>query len=416
VTLKSPISNFRCAARCLLFAALLLLVLPAAAQEQLENEVLRIPYGTWFREGNRQDIAWEVRVEKSELTFHQRLAVDLRVILPAKQLQKRSVHRELLLLVKIADRPGHWLKGEGVRWAVFENALAKSAQVEFEVPVLVRPGDYTLGVILYDRVTRERSVARRRLRVRRINRDPLPDLGATLPAAEFLGAAEEADALFRPELLDELNLTVATRRRVHVEVVANFSASEQYTGQRRIQFLNQAFLLPTLNVLSQLQLTNGSLAVTALDLDRRRVLFEQTEVGRLDWPRLKDALSTLSTEVVDTRTLAARQERGAFFREFLESRLQPQAAAADSGGEPVRVFLIVGSGILFPRGSNLDPVEPPEACSCRVYYLQYQISYGNLWDELIRIMRPLEPERFRVNSPLGIRRALAEILADLRAL
>jgi hypothetical protein len=401
----------------LLLAVPFLLADPAASQQPPDTETVVIPYERWFQEGDRQAIPWRVNVEDGELIFLQRHRVNVRVRLSGKQLQQRSVRRDLYLLVKLADQSGRWLEGQGKSWAVMDNPLPKNTRMEFPISLLVRPGEYTLGIILYDRVTGERNVTRRRVRVLPLPGDPLADLEAALPAVEFLEPAQGLDNLFRPELLGKLNLRVATNRRVHVEVLANFSASEEYTGQRRVQYINQAILLPTLNVFSQIQLTSGTLGLTALDLDRRRVLFEQADLRPLDWPRLKEALETLRTEVVDTRTLEARRERGAFFREVLQEKLLPRRAASPATGEePFRVFLIVGSGILFPRGSDLEPVQAPKDCSCRVYYLQYRVSYGNLWDDLIRIIRPLEPKRFHVFSPIEMRRALAVILADLGSL
>ncbi len=417
MTLKFPISNLRWRAAFPLLGALFLLVPAAASQTPRESETVRIAYAEWFQEGDRQDIPWNVKVAESELMFLQRQRVNVRVKLSGKRLQQRSVRRDLHLLVKLADQSGRWLEGQGKSWAVMDQPLPKNTKLEISQALLVRPGEYTLGIILYDRVTGERSVTRRRVRVPQLDKDPLPDIEAALPAVEFLEPAEGPDNLFRPELLGRLKLPVATRHRVHVEVLANFSASEEYTGQRRVQFINQAILLPTLNVLSQIKLTNGTLGLTALDLDRRRILFEQADLRPLDWPRLKEALAALRTDVVDTRTLEARRARGAFFREILQQRLPSTPGAAPTQNqEPFRVFLIVGSGILFPHGSDLEPIQAPKECFCRVYYLQYRVAYANLWDDLIRIVRPLEPKRFHVFSPIEMRRALAVILADLGSL
>ena len=257
----------------------------------------------------------------------------------------------------------------------------------------------------------------RRVRVPPLTNDPLPGADSALPVAEFMLPAQGPDNLFRPELRGKLNLTLATRRRVHVEVLANFSASEEYAGRRGIQFINHSILLPTINVLSQIQLTNGTLGLTALDLDGRQVLFEQTDLRPLDWPRLRDAVAALRTDVVDLRTLAARRERAAFFREVLQQKLAATTASSLATGEkPFRVFLIVGSGFLFPLGSDLEPVQASKNCDCRVYYMQYRVTYANLWDDLIRVIRPLEPKHFRVLTPMEMRRALATILADIGSL
>lgn len=416
MTLRYQISNLRSGSTLLLLTASLLCAPPALSQEPPAAETVRIPFGEWFQQGNREDISWKVRVSDTWLTHFQRQRVDLLVRVNGKRLQQRSVRRDLYLLLKLADSSGRWFAGEGRSWALIESPLAKGTYLEFPMALLVRPGEYRLGVILFDRITGERSVTIRRLRVPRLNNDPLPDADSALPIAEFMLPAQGPDNLFRPELRGKLNLPLATRRRIHIQVLANFSASEEYAGRRAIQFVNHSILLPTINVLSQIELTNGTLGLTALDLDSRQVIFEQADLRPLDWPRLREAVAGLRTDVVALRTLEARRQRGAFFREVLEQKFTSPTAPAAAGEKPFRVFLIVGSGFLFPSGSDLEPVQAPKDCDCRVYYLQYRVTYVNLWDELIRIIRPLEPKHFRVLTPMEMRRALAAILADLGAL
>ena len=68
------------------------------------------------------------------------------------------------------------------------------------------------------------------------------------------------------------------------------------------------------------------------------------------------------------------------------------------------------------RVVDLEPVQAAKECNCRVYYMQYRVTYANLWDDLIRIIRPLEPKHFRVLTPMEMRRALATILAEIGSL
>ena len=46
-------------------------------------------------------------------------------------------------------------------------------------------------------------------------------------------------------------------------------------------------VLPILKAFSQMEVKHGSLNVTAVDLIRRRIAFDQTDVRTLDWPTLK---------------------------------------------------------------------------------------------------------------------------------
>jgi hypothetical protein len=84
--------------------------------------------------------------------------------------------------------------------------------------------------------------------------------------------------------------------------------------------------------------------------------------------------------------------------------------------EPLRVFIVVSSLVTFERGADLTPVRPPQGGDFRVYHLQYHLGTANFWDDLPRVLRELAPRRFELQSPEEFRRALARILAELRAL
>jgi hypothetical protein len=400
------------------FVAALLVCLFGAtspqAQKNIAAETISIPFADWLAAGNRNEIPWRVEVGQSALTFHQRIRVTLRVVVP-RAVQKASVRRELHMVTKLANSEGRWFAPEGLRWTELDKPLPRSAEIVFSQTMFVRPGDYTLGILLYDRVTGQRSVSRRPLRIRPVGDDPLPDAANSLPVVEFHNVTEGLDAYFHPELTGKLHLPAQTRQRVHVEVIANLSVTHEAAGLRRYQAANLSVLLPTLGVLSQFDLPNGTLAFSALDLDTRRVIFEQQNMRRLNWPALKEAVEKKQAGVVDIEDMKAQRERAAFFRTFLEERLAEPAGRPGSD-DPIRVFIVVGSGILFPGGSDLKPVTPPEDCRCRVYYLQYFVGRVNFWDQLFNLMKPLRAKRFQVVTPRDMRRALANLLAEIRAL
>ena len=52
-----------------------------------------------------------------------------------------------------------------------------------------------------------------------------------------------------------------------------------------------ASLIPALRALSEMDIKNGSINVTLLDLERRKVSFNQEAASQLDWTRLRSALS-----------------------------------------------------------------------------------------------------------------------------
>jgi len=390
-------------------------------QDKAPPGLNEIPFRRWAEAGERSEIPWKVRIGRVRLSIHQRLRSSVIVTLDGRKLQKSSVERELFLVVRLAAREGGWYPAEATRDFRLVERLDGRTDVQFVVSMFVRPGDYSAAVVLYDRVTGERSVALRRLRVKPVSRDPLRGTDPDLPVVEFIPLAEGADSYFLPSIEGRLRFPVETKRPVQVEILANFSASTEYTGSRVVHSINLSILLPILKLFSGIQLANGSVTITALDLDRHRVFFQEQNVAQgLDWPRLKEELSTLRTTVVDVRALKGRKESAAFFREVLERRLTapPRQTALATGGssaaeEPYRVFIVIGSAILFPRGSDLEPVSRVPDCRCRVYHLRHHAVFSNVWDELDNLMKPLKPRRFDISNPMDFRKALAAILDDL---
>jgi hypothetical protein len=171
-----------------------------------------------------------------------------------------------------------------------------------------------------------------------------------------------------------------------------------------------------------------------MDLSRRRVLYEQEIASGVDWPALHAALEQVHPLVISAEALENRRQSAAFFRELLRERIERAAswqagtagpageaghtAQDEAAGDALPVFIVVSSGILFPAGSDLEPLAARDAerCGCRVFYLQFRIHRDNLWDKLSRLLSPLQPRRYFLDSPEAFRKALGRLLRDLRNL
>jgi hypothetical protein len=182
-----------------------------------------------------------------------------------------------------------------------------------------------------------------------------------------------------------------------------------------------------LGVLAQMDLPPGSVRLTALDVLGRRVLFQLNDVRGLDLPRLRERLDkTLNPHTVDVDTLARRLESAEFFRAHMEralgDRAPVQAAAARGGGEslaePDRAFLLLGAPTLFPYRTPVRRLEMKGGCGCRFFYVRragYRegIAEVGLWDQLERILDPVNPRILEVAEPRDLRKALATIIREL---
>jgi hypothetical protein len=165
--------------------------------------------------------------------------------------------------------------------------------------------------------------------------------------------------------------------------------------------------------LSQLDLAQGSLSITGLDLIRREVLLEQRDIQELDWVALQDAFHKADSSLISVRALEGRKENGTFFREFLKQRL---TTAPASEQVPLRVFIVVTGSILFAPGADLEPLQLEVDCHCRVYHLRFRLTQGDVFDHLRNLMKPLQPRTFNLTTPRDLRKAIAEILVELQKL
>ncbi len=418
-----------------------LLLMTAGAQAQIPagvppEEVDRIPFARWVAEGDRAQIPWKVRVHPARMRFDQRLLVEFEAAIRAKDMIKRGGLHDLSLVARVADSRGEWLEGYGALQTELDPVKTPRATLVFRVQAWMRPGEYAAGLVMTERRTGARNVARREFRVPAVSRDPLPELYRDLPRAEFLPAAEGADTFFRSEITSRLWLPAPTQEPVHVELLMNFSTTEELTGRRWAHRYTLRTMLEALRLLTQISLPNGTLRITGLDLVERRVVFEQEKVKEVDWPRLRAALGTMNPGMIGARALAGRKQNAAFFRDVLARRLRGETLTAASGDQEgaanlsagsgngrtsgdnpprgQRVFIVVSNAMMFPKGADRKPLRPEGDCRCRIYFLRFEFGSGWMWDELFQLLKPLRPQRFDIIYPTDARKAVAEILKEMR--
>lgn len=409
-----------CAAAALLGGALLSAQetpLPPADSESFEQ---------WLAAGEVQQIPWQVRIGPTTLSLRQWLMVPVEVRVPARYLRTNEGQHEFTLVARVADGDGRWLTPARVETHRAEGRFARSSYLQFRLPLQVKPGHYQLLLVLQDHQTGLQSIRRERLHVPAPRQDPLPDAFRNLPRVSFLrfSPVEGAGAeLAEPA---RLWLPVPAERPLRIELLVNFSPSEQFYRSVSVHRQNRSTMLAALDVLAQLHVPNGSLHLTAFDLTHRRILFEQQIQDGVDWEALYAALEEIHPLRISRDALEHRQQLAAFFRELVRERIRRARDASASAGEtaadaiaaepPQTVFILVSSGVLFPGGNNLDPLTQREVvdCACRVFYFQFRVHRDNLWDHLARLLEPFRPQRFFLQSSNDFRRALARMLSELR--
>lgn len=419
----APLPNLRISPR--ICGAVLWCVLASSAHAQSPPPIRAVDNALlerWVREGPREDIRWTKRIHTPYLSLHQRLLTRLEIEVPIKELVKRRGPGKLGAILRITDSSGGVYRDDGDVDLQNVNPKARKQAIVFAWDTFMLPGEYAVVLALYDTATGERSFAQRSLRVAAIKSDPLPEAWKDLPPVEILVSPDEPDAYFHPEVKGRLRLPLSSKRPVRMELLFNLTPSEGRARAASSYSENLRLLLPVLKSLAQIDVRNGVLDVATLDLTHRRVGFEQDNVSNLDWGGLRSTLKAGDPVTVDVNALRERKENAAFLRKELERRIESKTGRP--GEEPLRVFVLVSSTMAFEYGADLKPITRHEKCDCLIYYvrcerlLSFQLGSRRFLlqsspDEIEGIVKPLKPRVFSVDSPGGIRKALAIILGEI---
>jgi hypothetical protein len=411
----------------------------AWAQQGLPDPVFdRIPFEQWLKGGGDAHIRWSTEMFPIRLGVHQRLRVGLSVRIDGAEFVKRSGPEQMVVFIEIRDREDRVFRTHhAMQFDALKNP-ASLASVNLDLYAMILPGDYQVATAVYDTGSKEHVLKRTKLHVPDLPRDPLPDAWRNLPEVEYVTAFEPPDSWYRPEISSRLYLPVANERPVRVEVVVNESPTEVARQQvGRTTRRNMENLIPALKVLSEMDIKNGSINVTLLDLERRKVSFNQEQAGKLDWTRLKAALLENDPNQIDVHALENHEQNAQFFVSEVRKRLE----SGESNGDKARVLIVLSGPMAFPKGQDLRPIEATPEPGARVYYIRYYpppqgmgfapggvpgrggprnpvivrgpVMGSSIEDSLARTLKPLAPKTFDVTTPMDFRNALAAIISEI---
>ncbi len=389
---------------------LLFFITNAIAQDESGLDLKSVPIAEWLNAGDAEQVPWTVTVRPARLRMDQRVELFYSVRIKAKELNRAGKDHELFLISRVSSLDGEWLNETEIMHHSFDEELPKNVEIVFSARFSAQPGEYLLWIVLYDRKTGNHSLEKRRIKVPEFKNDPLPDLYRRMPLVEFPEVSDEDRSTAYAR--NELWLPVTNRQPIRVELISMLSPPEHWAGRGRAIRVHNDNTVGALVALSQMDIREGSLSITGLDLTRRRISFEQRDLEHVDWPSLLDALKEAQSPAIPAEALQGSRSNGAFFRDFLNQQLTSDNSEVD----PLRVIIVVSSPLLFERGSDLNPIQLEGDCRCRIYHLRFRLNINDVFDQLEKLMKPLRPRTFNVTSPSDLRKALAEITQELSEL
>ncbi|MCU1306680.1 MAG: hypothetical protein JWN45_1375, partial [Acidobacteriaceae bacterium] len=131
----------------------------ASAQDRPSvQRKIQLPIADWISQGERQEIPWDVRITKPELTFQQRTLVTVFAEIHSAELQKRNVNRDLHFIVKVADESGNWMDDESYVPFRLTEKMDRRTDLQMQTELYLKPGNFKVAIIAYDSALGERSV------------------------------------------------------------------------------------------------------------------------------------------------------------------------------------------------------------------------------------------------------------------
>lgn len=420
-------------AALLALLGLLLAGRSASAQDSsIELHFAKVPFQKWAAEGPKGDLPWHVHVAPPKLTLHQRLAVKIEIQLDGKELAKRCCDGQATALIELTDSQGRTYRNF-VEKELKDAELAMSdSMVVLSWQVFLLPGDYRAIVAFYYSGRDPHSLAVQKIHVEPLRHDPLPEAWRDLPSVEFSDPQPEGlDELLLPSIAGRLHLPAKTAGPVRIEIIANLTPYPSERRRSKLYTERLGVFLPILKTLAQLDLENGSLRESVLDLTRRSVIFNQQDIkgGNVAWAGLEEALSVNSAVAVNVDDLREEEHLGDFLREEITHRLAD--AADDKIG---RIFIIVSG----PMDLGPPPLEivAPATAKFMLFYLKCNFLQSSAFvrhehfsvepvepseqaieraapDGIARLLRGLQPRTLPVDSAQSVRQALATILGEI---
>ena len=385
----------------------------------------RYPFDQWAAAGDHSQIRWAVHVGNPHLTAHQRLSSRIGIEVEQKEIQKRRGRGEIVTFVQIEDPAGRRWRMHNTYSLASIPADAKARGVLYSQEVFILPGDYVVSLAVCDSITREYSFAHRTLHVAPLRGDPLPAAWRDLQPVELVHDFDTPDVWFQPYVRGKVRLPLETRRPVHLSLMMNMTPSDRASGSVRSFRRNMSVLVPALKLLSNLELSEGTLDVALLDLTRRKT-WEQKNVRGLDWNRMRAPFADANPGVIDAQSLAAKAQMTQFFWDQMLDRLRP-----DTGSDALKVMIVLSAPAFLEHQFKVEPARFPKDPNRRVFYLRYRplppprmtfdpfgqgpvpVAAGLPADDIEHTLKSLDAKIYSSITPEEFRRALSNVISEI---
>jgi hypothetical protein len=381
----------------------------------------------WYEEPEQHAPHWHVHFENPTLDFSQRLAVGVRATIPADVTGRRP---DWHIYLGIADENGRWSRNYDYSRIDLRDVPPNASPLIWHGHAFVRSGVYRIALVAYDAINERHFVWRKMVRVDRPS--VLPDIDRDLPTVEFVNPDRIPPPI--PEYIP-----IHTLAPVRIDVLFNLTGNEQLSltpnnpDSSRHPNLESG-MRGAAGVLTQLAPAQGCVRVSGIDILRLKVVLDRSPAdAAANLDRVQRAIPGLRDDAaVDIHSLMGRTKVREFFHQFVDRIIGDNAACSPELVGARRVIIVVSDSLVFPEGSDTQPVMAPQDRSALSFYIRFSstsirvstadsaefpvpIDVRYSLDEVGHMLGPLHPRNFDVVAAKDLRRVVADIVQDIEA-
>ncbi len=410
--------------------AILIAICSQGVVHVTSNDSIPFNMDEWLQYKKHRDFSWNVSVSKPTLTLQQRFLVTVSASIRGNDLPSSEKAYDLYFVLKVADEGNVWTPGYSNTRLAVPPRPGKYHYINAVAGVYLRPGRYTLALIVYDSVTKKGNVQQKKIKVPRPKGNVLPDLDRTLNDVEFTTEVplksntrysyrgKMSVLAYEPLAAGIEWLPVKTNRRICLDIVANISPGVTYTEAKEFgrSYANPFSILQVASVLSHLGLEHGSIHVSILDALGAKTYFYREDAANLDWRQTGQALLFQGEpDTVDYGELQAQTEASAYLVDTLHKIMDEGSGRPDSES-PLKIVLVVSGDLEFAERTPLHQIIPPELrknpAPVKIFHFRIRNYYGSD-NDLDKMLEPANPIKFTFTEACDFRKALADFISRL---
>jgi len=402
--------------RCSAILILVILCSPGTAPGT-DKDSLPFDIDQWLEYSKREDFSWSVSVSKPYLTFQQRFVVRVSGKISGKRLPKSENGNDLHFVIKVSSEDNTKTPS-----ASYTNVpvppIDEPYDVSFRSSFYLRPGSYTITLIVFDSVSGKGNVQRKQVKVSPLKDDELPELDRNFKDIEFVTQTNEIFQSGREWL------PVENSRCLCVDIVTNIPLDQTRKNSEEFgrHYSNPASVLQAASVLSHLGLQNSRIRLSLLDSLQVKTVLNRRNADNIAWQYTgRDLLYRGNSQTIDYNTIKGQTEASAYLHDLL-SKIMKEDECTLKAKSAEKIVIVISGPMKFAKRTNIRRFNPGEVTqnNTPVHFFYFLIpnslTIGSSDDDLNEMLVPVEPQTFTVRDPRSFRTALANFISQLESM